>query len=233
MDEKVVKNILFITVYISLFIQFVTGVVDLYVIQLDHPDEVILLKKLLVVELLVQIVEGIFYVWMTLLFTKIANITPKRYFDWMITTPTMLFTLCIYLDYLHESLETHPHQNKTLLESFEKNSGNLIVIFILNWLMLFFGYLGEIGVLNNVFAVILGFIPFFIYFKMIYDNYAKYTPSGMYLFWVFSGIWSFYGIAALMSYYWKNIFYNILDIFAKNFFGIFLAYVVMKKSMQL
>jgi hypothetical protein len=33
-----------------------------------------------------------------------------------------------------------------------------------------------------------------------------------------------------MSYTVKNTGYNILDIFAKNFFGVFLAYIVWKKS---
>jgi len=32
-----------------------------------------------------------------------------------------------------------------------------------------------------------------------------------------------------MSYEVKNIMYNILDLFAKNFFGLFLAYVLIYK----
>ena len=61
---------------------------------------------------------------------------------------------------------------------------------------------------------------------IIYQQYAKYTQIGQLIFWAFSGIWFFYGIAAMMSYYWKNILYNVLDLFAKNFFGLFLAYVI-------
>jgi hypothetical protein len=99
----------------------------------------------------------------------------------------------------------------------------------LNWAMLAFGYLGEIGVLSNQVAVAIGFIPFVLYYWIIYNSYAKYSRFGTGLFYVFSGIWSLYGFAALMSYYWKNIAYNILDLFAKNFFGLFLAYVVWSK----
>jgi hypothetical protein len=33
-----------------------------------------------------------------------------------------------------------------------------------------------------------------------------------------------------MSYTIKNTGYNILDVFAKNFFGLFLAYIVVSKS---
>ena len=36
-----------------------------------------------------------------------------------------------------------------------------------------------------------------------------------------------YGIAALMNYTTKNIMYNILDLFAKNFFGVYLGFVVL------
>jgi bacteriorhodopsin len=41
-----------------------------------------------------------------------------------------------------------------------------------------------------------------------------------------------YGIAALLPYNVKNAMYNILDLFAKNFFGIFLAYVLYQASAQ-
>jgi hypothetical protein len=114
----------------------------------------------------------------------------------------------------------------TLIESFKNNSNYLIPIFLLNWAMLLFGYLGEIQVINTTMAVTLGFIPFLAYFMIIYQQYAKYTQIGQLIFWVFSGIWALYGIAAMMSYYSKNIMYNVLDLFAKNFFGLFLAYVI-------
>jgi len=38
--------------------------------------------------------------------------------------------------------------------------------------------------------------------------------------------WSFYGIVVILPYYIKNAFYNILDLFAKNFFGLFLSYII-------
>ena len=40
-------------------------------------------------------------------------------------------------------------------------------------------------------------------------------------------IWFLYGIAALLNYKMKNIMYNILDLFAKNLFGIYLGYVIL------
>ena len=38
--------------------------------------------------------------------------------------------------------------------------------------------------------------------------------------------WGLYGFVAFLPYYLKNSFYNILDLFAKNFFGIFLSYII-------
>ena len=49
----------------------------------------------------------------------------------------------------------------------------------------------------------------------------KYTKSGLLLFYYFVVVWALYGVAALMSYKWKNVGYNILDLFSKNFFGLF------------
>jgi hypothetical protein len=46
------------------------------------------------------------------------------------------------------------------------------------------------------------------------------------LFWFFFVVWSLYGISAFMPYILKNTMYNILDLFAKNATGLFLAYSI-------
>jgi hypothetical protein len=93
-------ELLKLSVYFSLFIQIVTGIFDYYVIRLNIPDNILLLKQLLIMEFIVQIIEGIFYFWLAINIASITNITPNRYNDWYLTTPTMLVTLCIYLVYL-------------------------------------------------------------------------------------------------------------------------------------
>jgi hypothetical protein len=75
-------------------------------------------------------------------------------------------------------------------------------------------------------SVMAGFLPFLAMFYIIYESYAKYTYSGMLLFSYFFVAWSLYGVSALFNYQWKNVFYNILDLISKNFFGLFLAYVI-------
>jgi hypothetical protein len=235
------NSVLLKTVYLSLFVQIITGITDVYVL-FTVTGEKLILKALLLLEIIVQAIEGSFYLWMASLFSTIKDVTPKRYFDWALSTPLMLFTLCIYLDYLKkEKEETEKKEDKKkpedkkqniltiLFDKFNEHKPILIPVFILNWLMLLLGYLGEIGTIDNLFAVILGFIPFIAFYAIIYFNYAQYTNTGTILFWWFVVIWAFYGKAALMSYYWKNISYNILDIFSKNFFGVYLAYLVWNK----
>jgi hypothetical protein len=242
-------SILLKTVYLSLFVQIITGITDIYVL-FSVTSEKLILKALLFLELVVQCIEGTFYVWLVSLFSSIKYVTPKRYFDWAFSTPLMLFTLCIYLDYLKNEKQTSTEkmENDKLIEKdtpkqetkkediisilftkLDENKNVLIPVFILNWMMLLLGYLGEIGVINNIYAVILGFIPFIAYYAIIYFKFARYTKIGQLLFCFFAVIWAFYGKAALMSYYWKNITYNILDIFSKNFFGLYLAYLVWNK----
>jgi hypothetical protein len=85
--------------------------------------------------------------------------------------------------------------------------------------------LGELNILPTIISVLLGFIPFLVYYFIIFIKYVK-TKIGTYIFLYFLIFWSLYGIVALFPYYIKNSFYNILDLFAKNFFGLFLSYII-------
>jgi bacteriorhodopsin len=219
-------ELLKISVYLSLLIQIFTGLFDYYVIQLNIPNKIIILKKLLIMELIVQIVEGIFYIWLAINISSVANITPHRYYDWYLTTPTMLVTLCVYLIYLRNE-EENKETEHSLVKIVYDNLNTLIPIIFLNFVMLTAGFLTEIKKLSRTPGVLFGFIPFLIYFYLIYENYAKFSQYGSQIFFYFFIIWFAYGIAALMNYKTKNIMYNILDLFAKNFFGLYLGFVVL------
>lgn len=217
-------DFLFYSGVLSLFVQICTGIFDLYVLRFKHDDYYHLIRELLKIELYVQMIEGAFYVWLVTNFYSIKNITPARYYDWFITTPTMLFTYCVYL--LHLKRDGKDKTKYSILEIVQQNTPNLVPILILNSLMLMFGYLVEMGKISLNLGVSLGFVPFFVMFYLIYENYAKYTDIGVSTFWYFSTIWGIYGLAALAPYKIKNITYNILDLFSKNFFGIFLAFIL-------
>jgi hypothetical protein len=218
-------SIIYDTGLLSLFIQVFTGIIDIYVVSMKYAPEMSFIKNLLWIELFVQIVEGAFYVWLVTRFLTITNITKYRYYDWIITTPTMLFTYCMYLYHINPKNKKTDHE--TLYEAIETNIFDLLPIFIFNTTMLFFGYLAEIGKMDTIISAVLGFVPFSIMFYLIYHAYAKYTSIGRFTFVYFVIIWALYGFASILKYKYKNAIYNILDLFAKNFFGIFLAMVLL------
>ena len=221
-------NIVHFTGIFSLIIQFITGIIDFYGLSLDIPESVSLLRELLIMELLVQIIEFIFYIWMITNFNSIKNITHFRYYDWMISTPIMLITFMLYLMFLRNQ-EKGMKSNSFLTEI--KNHWELILkVVLLDWAMLFIGYLGEIEIFSYLSTTVIGFIPFILMFYIIHNNFAIQSIQGKKVFWYFFSVWAIYGIAALLPYKIKNSMYNILDIFAKNFFGIFLAYLLYKAS---
>jgi hypothetical protein len=220
-------QIIYLTGILSLIIQIFTGLYDALVLTMKtHPDMQVI-KDLVKIELFVQLIEGAFYIWMVYNFTKIQNITPHRYIDWIITTPTMLLTYTVYLIYMKAQEENK--DSGSVKSIIKENWKTLGWIFILNWVMLMFGFLGEMNVLSTLTANILGFIPFFVYFYIIYNKYAKDFALGRITFYLFSGAWFLYGIAAFFPYKMKNVSFNILDLFSKNFFGIFLATLLLKK----
>ena len=219
------KHLFYITLIISIVVQIITGIIEIGAFFVKVPSVYSLIKQLLMIELIVQFFEGTFYLWLTYNFTKVLNVTPKRYLDWVITTPTMLITLMIYLIYLNKKGENKTNELE-LFTILKENSSIFIPVVLLNWLMLLFGYLGEMKTIPVLLGIFLGFIPFLIYFYMIYVNYVTQNTSGYLLFWYFFFFWSLYGIVAVLPYYVKNSFYNILDLFAKNFFGLFLSYII-------
>jgi hypothetical protein len=217
-------SIIYDTGVFSLCIQIITGIFDLHVLSMKFDTSVSLIKNLLWIEVLVQFIEGTFYLWLVMNFSKIGNVTKYRYYDWIITTPSMLFTYCMFLYYINtkDKLNTESF-SQTFYEAVETNIFDLLPIFVFNTMMLFFGYLAEIGKMDAVVSAVLGFIPFTIMFYLIYDTYAKYTYIGRMTFVYFSGIWALYGFASVLNYKYKNASYNILDLLSKNFFGIFLG----------
>jgi hypothetical protein len=219
------KKILSYTLITSIVIQIFTFVISIHGIFTEIPAAYYLIKDLFLLELFVQLIEGLFYIWLAFNFLKITNITPKRYFDWALTTPTMLITLISYLIFINAK-ETNQTQGLTLYSILTTNSNVIIPILLLNWAMLLFGYLGEIKVIPLLYSIILGFIPFVIYYAMIYHNFVQTNNNGFMFFLYFLFFWSLYGFVAALPYYAKNILYNILDLFAKNFFGLFLAYII-------
>jgi hypothetical protein len=301
---------------LSIFIQIVTGLVSMLGIFTPFEEKHLVIRDILIIETFVQIIELFFYFYFlrSMATTALSQMASIRYFDWIITTPTMLLTTIIYFKYL-EHLEknklaatsrsqdrltattrsqdkltaTTRSQDKltattrsqdrltarsqdrltarsqdrlattsrsqdrlattsrsqdrlattsrsqdrlattsrsqdrlTLWNFIKENKKNIILIFLFNFLMLLFGYLGEIKIINMGISLFFGFIFFGYTFYLIYIHYAINSKQSQKLFYFILFIWGLYGIAAIQNVQNKNNMFNILDIFAKNFFGIYL-----------
>lgn len=209
----------------SIIIQVITGIIEIITLFIKVPPKFVFLQQMMLLEVIVQFIEGSFYMYWLYNFNNILNITPSRYVDWVITTPTMLVNLIFYLFFLQYK-DNNISDKLHFFELFNQEFYTIITILLLNWLMLLFGYLGEIHLLHVLLGVSLGFIPFLIYYYIIYKKYAILSKDGLKLFFYFFIVWSLYGIVAILPYKIKNICYNILDLFSKNFFGIFLTYLI-------
>ena len=94
LDKLVEKSI-----KISLFVQIVTTLISLDGFTMDLSKNDLILMDILKIETFVQVIEGAFYVWVMYALKDMNKMTPRRYIDWMITTPVMLLSTIIYFKY--------------------------------------------------------------------------------------------------------------------------------------
>ena len=213
---------------LSLGIQTITGLAGLYGLTIPLAPKDAILKQVLGLEMIVQIVEFIFYIGFLSVF-NLTDLTRKRYYDWFLSTPIMLFTISLYFFYVNfiEGRDTKPI---SITEFTTNNLKQIIAFVLLNFLMLLFGYLAEVGIMDRTLAFVLGTAALGGSFGVIYESYAKFSQKTRNIFWAMFGLWAMYGIAFLMPPVSKNLGYTALDIFAKNFFGLFLSYIIQQKA---
>jgi len=222
------KSVLVNSLYFSLFVQVISIAIGLfgYSLTLNPKDEI--LRSAVGLETIVSTIQFSFYVWYSYHLKEVAEATFYRYHDWFITTPIMLFTTMLYYNY-----NNNPEEEETIQSFWEKNRTNILIVFAFNAMMLFFGYLYEIKVLDLFTSNTLGFVGLVGSFYVIYDSYvAKNLQGNLPLFIFMSIVWGLYGVAATFSPLWKNIFYNLIDTISKNFYGIFLTYIAYQKSIE-
>ena len=215
------------TAHFSITVQLITTLIDVWGLTLPVDPKYKILRQLLQLEIIVQIVEMTFYIWLIRNLKNIDNITPYRYLDWIITTPIMLIQLMAFLKYDVYS------DTQMFMDKYKKEVSQVI---LLNWTMMIIGLLGETKKISMKTASLAGFIPFAMYFGIIYQKFVpkdngnkiNVIKRGLYSYYLI--VWSLYGVASFLPYIQKNSMYNILDIFAKNFYGLFLVWYIMKIS---
>jgi hypothetical protein len=220
------RNLLVNSLYFSLFVQVVSIAIGFFglTLKVDPADQILITAVGL--ETIVSSIQLTFYLWYTYHFKEVVEATFYRYHDWMITTPIMLLTTILYFDYNNK-----PDEKKTLQSFWEEHQKDILIIFAFNAMMLFFGYLYEIGSLDLFTSNSMGFVGLIGSFFIIYNSFVSNNLSAnLPLFIAMSGIWGSYGLAATLSPGWKNLSYNLIDTLSKNFYGIYLTYVAYQKS---
>ena len=221
------RKLLANSLYFSLLIQVISIAAGLFGLTLKvNPSDQILITAV-GLETVVSLIQFSFYTWYSYHFKEVVEATFYRYHDWAITTPIMLFTTMLYFDYNNKSAD----EEKTLQTFWDEHHTDILVVFGFNAMMLLFGYLYEIGVLDLFTSNSMGFAGLFASFYVVYSSFVAKNPSAnLPLFIVMAVIWGLYGVAAVFSSTWKNVFYNVIDTISKNFYGIFLTYVVYQRS---
>ena len=117
-----------------------------------------------------------------------------RYTDWSMTTPLMILSLTLFLAY-------------NIGGSKNINIKHFLLLIVFNYLMLLFGYLGEIGKINKKISIIIGFVFFILLFFFIYIFYIKdhKIMANNIIYGLFFLIWTLYGIVANFNSKFKNI----------------------------
>jgi hypothetical protein len=221
------RKLLVPSLYFSLFIQVISIASGLFGLTLKvNPADQILITAV-GLETVVSLIQFSFYTWYSYHFKEVVEATFYRYHDWVITTPIMLLTTMLYFDYNNKPAD----EEKTLQTFWDEHYTDILVVFGFNAMMLLFGYLYEIGLLDLFTSNSMGFAGLFGSFYVMYNSFVAKNPSAnLPLFIVMAVIWGLYGVAAVFSSVWKNVFYNVIDTVSKNFYGIFLTYVVYQRS---
>ena len=214
------------TAYISLICQILTGIAGIHGIMIGLPKKHQILTDIMIMETVVQFIEFCFYIWLVVkLKTLTHEVTYVRYFDWMLSTPIMLLSMTLYFQY-NNGLESGIQYNTwNVLREY----GRVIIGFLIaNWVMLGAGYMAERGKVSRSFGFVVGMMAFGYSFWTIYDVFVRDGESWInhVLYVIMFVLWLLYGVAFLFPYAVKNAMYNILDIFAKNFYGLYVYWTI-------
>ncbi len=203
-------DIVKMTFYITYVLLITTGTITI-IEALATPNPMI--RHIMNLETCISLIAGYFYSQFVSKVTTAngvvdyKDINETRYNDWFITTPLMILVVMLSLGY--------NNGQKVHLTTY-------LTAAILNFAMLYSGYLGEKGKISKTTGCLVGFIFFIGLFGLIYFNFVRGSKAAFnfILFGIYLFIWSIYGFVYLLDEENKNIIYNILDVSAKCFVGL-------------
>lgn len=219
------KDAIATSLYASLLVQWSTLVINFFSLTQTLLPKDQILSTVLQIETLVQVIELVFYSWYAYHFSTVAEATFYRYHDWFVTTPLMLLSTMVYYEYKNK-----PEEKVTLESFWDEHWQDVLIVGGFNCIMLLFGYLYEIKVIDLVSSQVIGFAGLLGSFYVLWDGFVSQNPDNYALFFFMFGVWALYGVAAMFTSALKNVSYNILDVIAKNFYGVFLSILIYQKA---
>jgi len=210
------------TAQLSLALQLLTGIVTLvgFAVPVSaHASRVDDIYLILGIETASQVIEFLYYL-VALFWFKGAISTWTRYIDWFVSTPAMLLSTAMFF--------VHRADGDVVQVLDPVASPFMYVALAFNALMLSFGLASELSAVPRFAGLLLGAAAFTASFSFLARYVNDDDVLSEALFYCIFGVWYLYGVAAALPYEPKNVMYNLLDVVAKNFYGVFLfVYLLM------
>ena len=191
---------------LSVGIQFFTNVLIVSAFFVDWETVPNDLNAVLILEGASQFIEFLWYA--VVLWRNEEIVAWKRYVDWFLSTPLMLTSLALFFCYRAD-------------RSIGDDPAAIAVTIAFNQLMLVSGYAAETGrvpLFYGTFAGLCCLLNSFVALSAFVRDSLSTLLHALTL-----AVWSLYGAAALLEPVPKNVSYNVLDLFSKNCFGVFLT----------
>jgi hypothetical protein len=217
------KQSMFYYIHIWMLFTLIICFFTAFVLKIPLERNIIILEGLIS-----TISTTIYYFLNKQLVTNLSNnqpidwqdITVLRYRGWVLSTPLMIVGFLLFLS----STTKVPLTLTTA-----------ITCILLDWLMIFLGYLGEVSIINRNIGLVTGFIPLIFIFGIMYEIFLKnkfiFINYVMFIFFIL--FWSLYGLGYVLELVARNYLYNWLDLLSKSGFGFVFAMYFLHKRFKL
>lgn len=184
------------------------------------PADKSIVQQLQLIQGGLQIIVISLYTWL-FRYINLTNLSDMRYYEWGITTTTVLLTTMAYMKY-SERVEKGQSTTCSVFGLMNEYRSALITIGISNFMMLSIGYLVAHNIIPRTQGAIMLFAFFGVTFYTMYQ-FAKQSREGKNLFKIMLILWSAYGFVFLFPELADQPGFTLLDLVAKNFMNVYLG----------
>lgn len=212
---------------LSYRVQIATLLLSTYSSTLKVREKDQILITILNLENVIQVIEVFAYSIIVNQMHSLEENLIIRYYDWFLTTPTMLVSTVLFFEY-NKRKDNEILKATSILRQYKDKIMNMLAA---NAGMLIFGYLGELKKIPKSIAAILGFVCFIKAFSIL-ETFSGDNRLNKKIYKLIASLWTVYGFLYLTDNRTKNIGYNYIDIFSKNVFAFTVALIVIQNKIN-